>query len=451
MVYILLLKHKIILILSCILILAGFFRLYNLDERYFFDWDQEDDATKVVNIIEQKRPLLIGGRVSTDNSIHLAPYHIYFELPFFILTNKDPIAGAYANAFIGILICLMYFLITQKLFNSDTALLSSFLVAISPKMTSWNVMYTPLFAIVVYYSAIQLLKQRYLFAIPLLAVSGLAMSMHLASTSLVIFAVLALLFAKTKLNFKQWLISIGAFVSFFLPLVIFDLRHDFININKIIRFEALGNAVTQQSRFDLLTSFLQSVTGEFSTITYLPILYVVSILVVIILAREVMVREEKIVKILLAVWFLIIFLLLALRGSSVPSYYYIPQVALVPIFLAAFLVRQRKLLIVSALSILFANQLFTLLTHKTYFSLADKKKVVQYLITQQDDPLFNVSYDFPAGFNVGYSYLFKYYGKTPQDKPEAHLYTITSTLTPLSDKDTNQIVLQVNNLILLRR
>ena len=156
------LKSNLFLIII-ISLFTLFFSLLKLSKGYTFEWDQADDASKVFSIISQKKPLLIGPRVSNDNGFFVGPYHYYFLLPFFLLTKGDPIAGSYAVIFINLLITIVSFLLIKKIFNSKIAFITSLLFSVCLGKICWGVMYSPLIAISVFYICYQAINNKFKF------------------------------------------------------------------------------------------------------------------------------------------------------------------------------------------------------------------------------------------------------------------------------------------------
>jgi hypothetical protein len=74
-----------IFLLALIVAFSIFIKVIRIDERYTFDWDQSNDAMNVMNMVWDKKPVLIGPRVANDNGFFTAPYFYYFYYLFFLL------------------------------------------------------------------------------------------------------------------------------------------------------------------------------------------------------------------------------------------------------------------------------------------------------------------------------------------------------------------------------
>ena len=112
-----------LVLLFILITITLFFRLYQLKDRYIFDWDQEDDAYKVTDIIQTLKPRLIGPRVANEAGFFVGPFHYYFLLPFYAITSGNPYAGAYAAIFVAVSTTVILFLLFSRIFNSHRRIL----------------------------------------------------------------------------------------------------------------------------------------------------------------------------------------------------------------------------------------------------------------------------------------------------------------------------------------
>ena len=409
-------------LLFLIIFLALFFRLYNLNHRYTFEWDQEDDALKVVSMINRRQPLLIGPRVANENSFFVGPYHYYLLTPFYLLTHGDPVAGAYAAVFIGTLTSLVAYFVVKSLFNPQTGFVTACLFAVSPVIISWSAMYASLFSLIILFLCFRIISSSSVKFLSLLYfVLGLSISTHLASASLLIPALFVTFSSSPKPRAKQLLLFFLLFSIPFLPILLFDLRHDFLNSQKILAFVFNQNYGPKSPPLLFLRTFWRSLDfinfPGFSLISR-----TLSLLIIILGIRSFTQKRQRF---LLALWVMSPLLLLFFYHGNISEYYYASATTLIPIFFAKLINQfKNKLVLIPILLFVFLIKLNILIRDKPAVTLQTKKNLVSYLFNQKRDPYFNLSYDLPIGWNNGYSYLFRFYGKEPQNTPAAHLYTI---------------------------
>jgi len=416
-------KNKKINLFLIILVsfFALFFSLLKLNKGYTFDWDQSDDASKVLSIIQQKKPLLIGPRVSNDNGFFVGPYHYYYLLPFFLLTKGDPIAGTYAVIFINILTVIISFLLIRRISNQKTAILSSFFISMCLNKICWSAMYAPLFAIIAFYICYQTINNKFNFPLAMFF-AGFISNIHLVQVSLVPIIILSFFISKNKPKLKEIILGILFFCIPFIPLIVFDLRHDFLNLNKFSLMIFGSKNVVILNKYVWLRSFWRNLNifGLFPIV--LERLFFLFTLII-----SPFIFKDKRIKILILVWVLFPLLILSQYKGAISEYYYSPITSLIPFFLSFIILKiiDKKIFIFSLISVLFLIYTHSIISQKPSIStLDDKKAIVSYLINQKQDQPFNLSYETGVGFDFGFNYLFDYYGTTPKNINEAHLYTL---------------------------
>lgn len=399
-----------------------FFSILKISKGYTFEWDQSDDATKVFSIISQKKPLLIGPRVSNENGFFVGPYHYYFLLPFYLLTNGDPVAGSYAVIFINILTVLVSFILIKKISNEKNALISTLLISVCLGKICWSVMYTPLIAITAFFICYQAINKRFYFPLAMLF-AGFISNLHLVPISLIPVILISFILSKHKPKLKDIFLGIILFILPFIPIIIFDFRHDFLNINKIILF------IKGQSGSEVIgiqNLWLRSFWRSLNIFNIFPKDIERFIILLFIVIFPFFIKKIKI-RILIFVWVLLPLIVLSQYHGAISEYYYGMITALIPFLLSFFLT---KIINNNFILYLFIFLFLLFVTGKTYsrekesISLDDKKAVVQYLVNQKQDQPFNLSYETDVLMNFGFDYLFNYYQNKPQNINEAHLYTL---------------------------
>lgn len=411
------------IILFFIVIFSIWIKSIRLSERFGFDWDQADDATKVMTMIWEKKPALIGPRVASDNGFFVGPYHYYFLAPFYLATGGDPIAGAYAVIAVSILTVIVTYFVATSLYSQAVGFASALLISSSISVTAWNAMYIAPVAILGYYFCLRLLKSNQLF-IPAVIFASLAAGLHLVPASLLVYLFLAVLLSSQKPSLKQFGMGLIIFLISLMPLIIFDFRHQFINFHKIIEFLTSQSSATRTDNWNFIRVLWKSIfiTGN---LNFVNSLLFEKILVMLSFLYALIKTKDPKVALFTFLWLLTPILLLSQYHGNIPEYYYGFITSLIVIFMMRFLIETIPLWTIGILLyFMIHSQISQAIIEKTTAPLSDKLAVVSYIVNQKEFPVFNVSYNLPLGYNTGYQYLFKYLRKEPFSGPEGHLFTI---------------------------
>ncbi|MCX6726708.1 MAG: hypothetical protein NTY75_02715 [Candidatus Shapirobacteria bacterium] len=439
-------NFKIIPILILI-VLSLFFRLYQLKDRYIFDWDQADDATKISEIVQTLKPRLIGPRVANETGFFVGPFHYYFQIPFYLAANGNPYFGAYAAIFVATVTTIFMYLILSLLFTSNIAFLSALIFAVNYSVTSWNVMYTPLLSLIIFYICYRIIQGNKTLLPWLFFTYSFASTTHLVPASLILPIILTLILSRYQPSFKQIILSVGLFLLPFLPLIIFDLKHQFINLTALIHFIFSTKTSTENVPFLFLRSYWRSLNLFFLTNSIL--ITITRITIIFVSLYEIIRNSDKKIRHFELCWVLTPLFILMFYHGNIPEYYYGASAIIYPILIARFISKINFKPIYPAFIIIL------LVCQSQYFSikpssitLANKLNLATYLVHQTTDKVFNLSYDLPNGLNTGFAYVFKYLGKEPQNIPQGHLYSVFLTSNP---PKTGQIVYFNNTIGLVRK
>lgn len=122
-------KQKLILI-GLIILLASFFRFYQIQERAPFLGDQGRDLLEVKESLLAGKIPLTG--TPTSQGINTGPAYYYLIIPALILTRFHPLGPILFFSSLGVFTTLLIFLLTHKLFGLLSALMSALVYATSP-------------------------------------------------------------------------------------------------------------------------------------------------------------------------------------------------------------------------------------------------------------------------------------------------------------------------------
>lgn len=231
---------KPVLILGLILVLALFLRLFRLAELFHFTMDEELIAWRAYGLFKLHRPFLLGG--ISPLQIHLPPYFYYFSSLLLWTFKLNPLGwGLWAGLFSLITVVFLYKLSRNLL---APLLYTVSLTAVLFDRHFWPLFFNPLFLLLTLWA---LRKKRYLILMLTLVSAVTADPSNLA-------LVLFVLLFNSKAFFKYTWLGAGIFL---LPLLAFDLRHQWQNFLGLTRlFNRLGAGTPNFNGFLLLPQSL---------------------------------------------------------------------------------------------------------------------------------------------------------------------------------------------------
>lgn len=234
-----LIKYVLVLILAVTI----FLRFYNIGGLPHFTYDQARDALFIKRIIVDHKLRLIGTQSSIPG-LYTPPFYYYLMAPFLWLANLNPASLDYATAFFGVAAVILLYLTLIKLdCGKWVSLLVTAVFAVQPEILyqtrfAWNPNTTPFFTLLAVYSYLAIFNQKnkLLWYLVLFFALGMLINLHYSGVVLLLAVLLLLWPRKRELKGKN--VFLGLAVLFFLisPLLIFDLRHDFINIKGLISY-----------------------------------------------------------------------------------------------------------------------------------------------------------------------------------------------------------------------
>ena len=295
-------KNKGLISLS---LAVSFVRLFRLADFAMFLSDQGRDAIIVKRIVTGEHFPAIGAPTSIGQ-VYLGPFYYYLIAPFLRLFSFDPSGLAFAVAFYSILGLIACYLLIKKISGKRTAFLFFILAGFSSAMVessrfSWNPNLLPMFSFLTlsfYY--LMLKEKKYRYAISFGSFFAFSLQLHYLSALMILplflFLLLSVLYHKDiLLILKQLFVSFVVFLFWNIPLLIFDLRHDFLNSKNFSRLFTEQSMLESGSLFSRLTQTSANFFSPLSMIT-LP--------------------NSLIIFIILFIFFLSAFLLVNRKGSS---------------------------------------------------------------------------------------------------------------------------------------
>jgi hypothetical protein len=238
-----------------IIIMGIFVRVYNLPKIAGFDFDQETAAIWVKHFLIDHKISLIGQEVSVGG-IYTGPGYNYLLSFFYFVFQMNPLAGNFLQLIISLFTMIIIYRL-GKLPALAIYAFSSGLVSIDQAATPSN----PL----LFFGSLSLLFSGSLGAQVIL--TGLGWHFHPTTLFLTPIGLWQSRERIKILNRKNLLACLIITLVFFSPLVIFDFRHDFLDIKNTIRlFSGSGGSSSYPLIFRFIISTRVMLEGLLSII-----------------------------------------------------------------------------------------------------------------------------------------------------------------------------------------
>jgi len=244
---------------------------------YLFGFDQGRDYLAAYNIVENHKFTLIGSEIGAGsaglNGIFHGPGYYYLISLMYLLFHGDPYGGLVLMFGFGAATLVITYVTTKKMFGDSTALLSLFLVGISPLIVSqsrfmWNHHPSSFFIVMALYLTYLIPKKPRVYAPLAMFTSGFIYHFELAiAVPMVLALVIALPLIFSVKDVKTYVYSFLAVAFAFSPLLLFDSRHGWPAMHSLINyFSGSANTTREISLMrlsDHIVSYLNNAANSF--------------------------------------------------------------------------------------------------------------------------------------------------------------------------------------------
>jgi hypothetical protein len=409
-----------------LLLLLGLFTVTHKNEMFIFDWDQGSDYESVQKIVEEKNLTLIGPRVTSDTGFFLGPWHYYFLAPFFLITKGSLYMGFWAAFLIQFLFASLAYFFVKKEFGTIAGLSTGILLATPIHLLAWGFMYIPVLAIIFFGLCLKTLDNPKLLPLVFLFF-GFGCTTYAVFYCLGIPLILITIkcLYERKTSIKKLIMSGLLFLVPYLPMFIFDIRHNFLNLRNMFGLFANQNGNEKTTLYFLqvfqravnYSLFSVNLSSPLSTFLFYSILLILIIGILTLFPKK---------KIFVFVWILAPLIMLSFYKGNVSEYYYGTTTILVPIFLAGVLSKRGlfgKIILGLTVSLIISLRIAEINNNKSRTSLGVKMEIVNIL--DKTGIPYSVSYDLKLGQDGGYNTILAKMGKNYVSDGSAQLYTIT--------------------------
>jgi len=419
---------KTYLLLMIIILVGALFRTYNLPERFGFAHDADLYSWIVKDIVVDHNLRLIGQETSASG-VYIGPLFYYLLIPFFLIFNMDPIGSAYLGLVIGLLTTLSYFYCLSKIFNKTVGLIAAFLNSTLLFTVGFDIWVVPtittkLWAIWYLYTLLMLSRGNFK-VLPLLGLLiGLIWHIHLALIPALLAIPVAIYVSKKIPSKKQILYFILIILITSLPLIIFELRNNFIQIQSIINSftEKLGGGTGIYKLMVSLEFIAKNTNSLFffpnsisSTFKFIPVL-LISAIGVFLVAKKILKVKEVVI---FLTWILGILFYFSLSSKPISEYYFVNiEVIILTVFslLISYLLSLSQvfkyLVLIFAIFIIANNFQYYVNYTPSSAGYLERKLVTEFIkndVENKGYPCIGINYITYRGENVGFRYLSYYY------------------------------------------
>ena len=241
-----------------LLFLTFLLRIYNIENLFYFTYDESIPAFVARRLILWHHIPLIGA--VTPFNFHLGPYFYWMLSLILYLGKLNPIAWGWAAAVISTATAAMMYLVASSLSSKKVGITATILWSFSYLANIydrhfWALYWGPLVSLVVIFSLLKIIKGHHKFVYLLAAT--IAFAIHADLSNLLFLPMSIIVWLIYKLPVKKYLtVTLVIITLSFLPLLIFDLRHNFSNTRPVVDFIKQGRNSPTFDRSKLISNLL---------------------------------------------------------------------------------------------------------------------------------------------------------------------------------------------------
>lgn len=275
------------IIAAAILVSLVATRIYHFYGAITFLGDQGRDALIMRRIITLEHFPAIGAP-SSVGQVYLGPFYYYLMAPFLPIFGMNPAGAAYGVFILSTLGIIAAFQVVRKFVSPSVSIVFLLLAAFSFPLVelsrfSWNPNLLPYFTFLTLFFSYQTLKRKNVWhAIAFGAFFGLSIQLHHLA-AIMLLPILATYGYHIMIDRNDWkkygnqiLVAGASFLLVSTPLVIFDLRHDFLNSKQFLKLLEGGQLTAGMpylARFnETVTAFFKHAFGISANILALQLL-----------------------------------------------------------------------------------------------------------------------------------------------------------------------------------
>jgi len=403
-------------------------RFIKIGQLFVFSLDEEYQSLLAWSQVKDFHPIWIG--VSASNiGFYLGPGLVYLTALLLKISQGDPLILGYFSSFVGFITTVSLFFITRKLFNKKIALIAAIIYGFSELIIYYDRKYwpigVPLVALwLIYFLVKTNTNPKYFLIVSFLM--GVAYHLHLTLFLFWPIIIGFLIINRKKIKIQSALVSIVIFLAVVSPLIVYDFVHNFDNLKTPYRLISNLNNNSSSGLLvnaRLITSTLVRVfTNNIIFQKFSPYISLFVIAVALIMLFRQFFSGKLAVKIIDG--FSIVFLSTSLLyPGPMQEYYFVIFFPVLAIILAVLL---NKLPVVFTYFFLALYVVTNILTFSQTISdnrhgLSAKKDLIVKTMRYVNQPYYLATKSAYRD-NGGWHYLFKAYGKTPDQSDADQMF-----------------------------
>ena len=452
------------------LVFSFILRIYKLEELFYFTYDESIPAFVGRRMFLWGHIPLIGG--VSPFGVHLTPYFYWFLAGILAIGNFNPIIWGMVGAVLSIVTTFLMYIVGNSFANKKVGLTAAIFWAFSLLANIYDrhllALYPgPLLSLVVIYSIFKIKKgsENFVYILSLALIIGI--SADPSNLVFVVFSVLIWIFFKLPIS-KKTIIAIFLVLLSLIPLIVFDLKHNFANTRPFLEFWSRSDNNPSFNPNKLINNFLlfpyafsrliytfgdneiakqysySSIFVEEKYNSIPPVFVIISTLLLISFTiyslRNKINYGWNIISILIIIYFLGIQLYGTIFKADIFEHYLSGLFAVFLLIFAKIVSAFPKKLWLFLISIFVIFNLSKLLVTKNSLGLTYKKQAIEFVMGNVGDKEFSIESLSTNWRYSGYRYLFTVFGREPVksyvDSTVGYLYGTTE----ISKEHPNTIV-----------
>ncbi len=436
-------------LIASLIVIAAFLRLFKIDQYMTFLGDEGRDALIIKDLLVNGNIPFIGAP-SSVGTIYLGPLYYYMMALSMAVWWLNPIAAAVMVALLGTACVYLIYYLTKEWFGFTSGIIAAGLYAISSvpiiyARSSWNPNPVPFFVLLAFlgiHKSFQKGNYRWLF----LTGASLSALFQMHYLSLIIFPAVGFLWLvqyrhirKSVSEVKKFLLStFGAVILallILLPWLLFDFKHNFLNIRGIIHLFTASESAVSVSFLSLLQKpapiFYQSLINRYLTGEQVFLALFVSLLMILFLGWGLYKKRGKArwPFMILSAWLVSGLVMLTLYHNQIYDHY-INSLSPIPfIIFGAFFASEafalntpfrfiKNIVLTVVLIIIVAlNIQHNPLNVVPNRQLQKTQEIAKFIITKSENKPFNFALIARSNYDSAYQYYLDIYGHKAKQVP----------------------------------
>lgn len=238
-------RPKLLFIITLIIALGLFLRLWRFEELFYYAIDEEK-AAYITSSLANLKHFPAAGHPSSIG-FRLGPIFYYLTAPIYRFFSPHPLSIGYLSVAVSLFSILLLYKIASKI-SPKTGLIASFLYSVSflnviYERRGWQLSFESVIILVFIYSLLRLIKGSANYLVPFALSLILMTQLEVGLFTFIPFSFLVFMNYRIKPDRKLLLISLFLFIIANSGLLIFDLRHNFLNSRYLLNYFRRGNYV----------------------------------------------------------------------------------------------------------------------------------------------------------------------------------------------------------------